>query len=85
MRALVIGFYVYAFYIATYLVKNKSLNFSTGEPYSAGEILTVMVALMTGLSMFLTSFPNIQSIIKAKVIGRIVFDVIDRQPAIQDK
>jgi ATP-binding cassette subfamily B (MDR/TAP) protein 1 len=84
MRALIITFYVYGFYIATILIETEAINDATGNVYSAGELLSVMTSLLTGLSLFLTIFPNIQSFVKAKVIGRIVFDVIDRVPLIKD-
>lgn len=39
---------------------------------------------MTGMMMIFGLNPNIQAIIKAKVVGRLIFDVIDRKPEIRD-
>jgi ABC-type multidrug transport system fused ATPase/permease subunit len=39
---------------------------------------------MTGLMMIFGLTPNIQAVIKARVVGKSIFDVIDRVPEIKD-
>jgi hypothetical protein len=39
---------------------------------------------MTGMLMIFGLTPNIQAIIKARVVGKVIFDVIDRIPEIRD-
>ena len=39
---------------------------------------------MTGMMQLFGLTPNIQALIKAKVVGKTIFDVIDRVPEIKD-
>jgi ABC-type multidrug transport system fused ATPase/permease subunit len=39
---------------------------------------------MTGMLMIFGLTPNIQALIKARVVGKVIFDVIDRVPEIRD-
>jgi hypothetical protein len=48
MRFMYFGSYIYSFWIATQLVKNQVHN-TDGEPYTAGELLVVMISLVTGI------------------------------------
>jgi ABC-type multidrug transport system fused ATPase/permease subunit len=42
------------------------------------------VALITGFISLIAALPNIQAIQSAKLVGKIIFDVIDRVPRIKD-
>ena len=39
---------------------------------------------MMGMMMLFGLTPNIQALVKAKVVGHTIFDVIDRVPEIRD-
>lgn len=47
-------------------------------------MLSVFVALMTGMMNLMGLAPNIQAVVKARSIGKEIFDVIDRVPEIRD-
>ena len=44
-----------------------------------------MIAFITGLVGLIGALPNLQQLIAAKTLGKIVFDVIDRNPTVCDK
>ena len=39
---------------------------------------------MTGMMQIFGLTPNVQALIKARVVGKVIFDVIDRVPEIKD-
>jgi len=51
-------------------IEYKRVNPNTGNVYSVGELLSVFVSLMTGMMMIFGLNPNIQAIIKVKVVGK---------------
>lgn len=79
------GFYTFSFWLATTFIEYQRINPNTGEPYNTGEVLSVLISMFTGIMMFFGISPNIECIIKAKVVGKEVFDVIDRLPLIRDQ
>eukprot|EP00347_Sterkiella_histriomuscorum_P020418 403337881 len=83
-RFAIFGFYCYSLWIASVYIKEEINNPNTGKPYTITDVISVLVGLMTGMTMVFGLNPNIQAIIKAKVVGRMVFDVIDRIPLIND-
>jgi ABC-type multidrug transport system fused ATPase/permease subunit len=83
IRFMIFSFYVYAFWIGTVFIKNEIKNFD-GKPYTTGTILTVLMALITGIITVMSLTPNIQAVFRAKVVGKAIYDVIDREPAIRD-
>lgn len=83
-RFFIFGFYVYSFWIASAYIKDRVNNPKTGNPYTLAELLSVLVSLITGMTMLFGLTPNIQAIIRAKVVGAGIFEVIDRVPAIKD-
>ena len=42
------------------------------------------MSVMIGMTMVFTLTPNIAALVKAKVVGKMVFDVLDRVPLIKD-
>jgi hypothetical protein len=84
LRLCIFGFYVYGFWIGTTFVKKEIINERTGVPYTTGEFLTVFMAIMVGMVNVIGLTPNLQAVVKAKVIGKTIFDVIDRVPEIRD-
>lgn len=84
-KALIFGYYVYSFYIATiYIEKGYKNPCNDYKKYDTGQLLSVFVSFMTGMMQIFGLTPNIQAIIKAKVVGKEIFDVIDRVPEIKD-
>ena len=57
-KLFIFGFYVYAFYIATIFIDKKKDNPSNhNNLYNTGELLSVFVALMTGMMMVFSVLP----------------------------
>lgn len=52
-------FYTYAFLIGSYFVQYKVENSITGEVYTGGDILAVLIALMSGFTTMVAALPNI--------------------------
>jgi hypothetical protein len=52
----------------------------TGKEFDSGIILTVLMGLMMGIMTLMSLTPNIQALVKAKVVGFKIFEVIDRVP-----
>jgi len=84
IRCLMFGFFVYTFYVATLLVENKVDNPNTGEPYTIVEIVAITQSMIMAITQLLACIPNISNISKAQVVGKKVFDIIERQPQIRD-
>ena len=78
-------YYVYSIYIASiYLEKGYGNPSDHYKRYETGTLLTVFISFMTGMLMIFGLTPNIQALIKARVVGKDIFDVIDRVPEIRD-
>lgn len=57
-KLFIFGFYVYSFYIATIYMEKKKENPSNHfKVYNTGELLSVFVALMTGMMMVFSVLP----------------------------
>jgi hypothetical protein len=69
----IFGFYSFALLLATLFVENEVINSLTGEIYTTGDLLTVIVATITGLITSIGVIPNIQYFTKAKVVGALIF------------
>ena len=78
-------FYVYSLYLGSYFVQTERVNSKTGEPYNQKDVLSVLIALITGFVGVIAALPNIQSLLQAKTFGRLVFDVIERTPEIRNR
>lgn len=58
-RFIIFGFYVYTFWIATHYIKKGFNNPNTDLPYSVNDLLCILVAMMTGMSMLFGLNPNV--------------------------
>ena len=47
-------------------------------------MLSVLIALITGFIGLIAALPNVQSLVAAKTLGRLIFDVIERDSAIRN-
>ena len=84
-RMFIFGFYVYSLYLASiFLEKHKTNPSKNYKRYDVGALLSVLISMMAGMIMIFGLSPNIQALIRAKVVGRMIFDVIEREPKIRD-
>jgi hypothetical protein len=84
MKSSVFLFYTYAFLVGSFLIQNQVINNKSEQAYTGSDILTVIVSLITGFMTLISALPSFQNVMAAKVVGRIIFDVIDRVPKIRD-
>ena len=84
MKFAIFAFYAYSFYVGSTLVENKTINSKTGEPYSQKDVLSVLIALITGFVGLIAALPNVQSLMAAKTLGALIFQVIERVPEIRN-
>ena len=84
MKFAIFAFYAYSFFIGSIFVENGTKNTKTGEPYNQKDVLSVLIALITGFVGLIAALPNVQSLVAAKTLGRLIFDVIERQPEIRN-
>jgi len=84
MKFAIFSFYTFAFYVGSLYIEGQKHNSATGQPYTSQDVLAVLIALITGFLSLLAALPHIQGIQAAKMAGRIIFDVIDRQPKVRD-
>jgi ATP-binding cassette subfamily B (MDR/TAP) protein 1 len=76
---------VFSFYIASiYMEKGMKNPCDNYKKYDTGGLLAVLVSFMTGMMQIFGLTPNIQALVQAKVVGKTIFDVIDRVPEIKD-
>lgn len=70
-KFVIFAYYVYSFYIASIYMEKKYTNPSKHyKPYDVGNLLSVLVSFMTGLMMIFGLTPNVQAVMKAKVVGK---------------
>jgi len=84
IRTLIFGFFLYAFYIATIFVEKGVINPNTDKAYTISEIVAVNQALIMSMMQLLSILPNIQNVAKASIVGKKVFDILERMPAISN-
>ena len=82
MKLSVFLYYTYAFFIGSIFVQHRTINGRSGKPYNSEDVLSVLIAFITGFVTLIAALPNIQAIMASKVAGKIIFDVIDREPLI---
>jgi len=83
IRTLIFGFFLYAFYIATHFVENGVINPQSDKPYTAAEVLAVTQCLIIGMMQLLSILPNVQAVSRVSIIGKKVFDILEREPEIR--
>ena len=84
MKFAIFGFYVYSFYVGSFFVENQTINSKTGEPYDQKDVLSVLIALITGFVGLIAALPNVQSLVAARTLGTHIFSVIERVPEIRN-
>jgi len=86
MKCAIFMFYTFAFYVGSLFVLEQRPNSNNEDkPYTAQDVLTVLIALITGFLSLIAALPNIQAVMGAKQVGGEIFSVIDRVPRIMDQ
>ena len=78
-------FYAYSLYVGSYFIYVDKYNSVTGKSYDQKDVLSVVIALITGFVGVIAALPNVQSLMQAKTFGKMVFDVIEKQPEIRNR
>lgn len=66
----IFGYYCYSFYIASIFIEKGFKNPSNDNiVYDVSQLQAVLVSFMTGMMMLFGLAPNMQALIKAKVVG----------------
>lgn len=84
MKFAVFFFYSYAFFIGAHFIEVHKYNEKSGLNYTSEDIITVQISLITGFITLISALAGIQSIMQAKVLGKYIFDIIEREPKIKD-
>jgi len=85
-----IGFIVFIVYnsyalavgYGSYLISNVRVNINKGEPFGAGDVITVLFSIIFGCFSLGQSTPYINSILAANNAARGLFVLLSRQPKI---
>ncbi|CDW72274.1 abc transporter [Stylonychia lemnae] len=80
LKFVIFTFYGINLWIAALYIDEKRINPNTQKHYSVGEIFSIIFCILNCTSMTFQLIPNLQSILKAQLIGKQIFDVIDRKP-----
>lgn len=84
MKLSVFLYYTYAFFIGSIFVQKKFHNSRSNGPYDSEDVLAVLIAFITGFITLVAALPNVQAIMASKFAGKIIFDIIDREPVISN-
>lgn len=84
MKFAIFFFYAYSFFVGSYFIQYEKINSQTGVPYTQKDVLSILIALITGFVGLIAALPNVQAIIAAKTLGKLIFDVIERVPEVRD-
>ena len=75
MKCAIFSFYTFAFYVGSVYIQDKKANPNNdNKPYVAQDVLTVLIALITGFLSLIAALPNIQAVQAAKQVGKGIFD-----------
>ncbi|CDW86275.1 abc transporter [Stylonychia lemnae] len=80
LKFVIFGFYGINLWIATIYIDEKKINPNTGKQYTVGEIFSIIFCVMSCSAMTFQLIPNLQAVLKVKIIGKQIFDVIERKP-----
>lgn len=75
---MIFGYFVFTYYIATVFVEKGIVNPKTGEAYNIEEIVSITQAILMGMGQLTAILPNITNLSKALVVGKKIFDVVER-------
>lgn len=75
-------FYAYAFEMGKICVLHESWKNNKGNPYDGGDVASCMLGVFIGAIVLGTSMPNLRAIVEGRVSGYVIYDTINRVPAI---
>lgn len=59
MKFAIFSFYTFAFYFGTVFISEKRINPRTNKPYTAQDVLTILIALITGFIALIAALPHV--------------------------
>ena len=72
------GFFLYVFYMATFLCEKGLLNPRTNKGHNIEEVIQVIFSIIISLMATMRIIPSINKVSKAQTCGGMVFEVIER-------
>mmetsp|Transcript_44011 Transcript_44011/g.42594 ORF Transcript_44011/g.42594 Transcript_44011/m.42594 type:complete len:119 (+) Transcript_44011:791-1147(+) len=85
MSMMLFSFFSYAFWIGSVLIRDERINPVSDEAYNVKSLLTILVGILLSLTNLVSLSPNVSALLKSLVVGKKIFDVIDRVPEIKDE
>ena len=70
-------------FVGSFFIEKKIYNDNSSTIYSVGDILSSFLSLTIGVYFFSVVFPHIKSINEGKIAGKMVYDIINREPKIK--
>ena len=76
------GMYAYAFLMGSIWVDQEIYNHTYDRVYGAGDSISTFFGVLFGLFALASTGPAFNALAEGKAAGKLAFDVIDRQPSI---
>ena len=76
------GSYSACILYARILITNKEINYTTGEPYSGGDVAKVLICVLSGIFSISGLGPNIQVIKESCIASSDYFTLLTKKPKI---
>ena len=70
--------------MATYFIQKEVVNPITNEAYQISEIVAVNIMMIISIMQVLSLVPNFTAVSYSGTVGRIIFEVIERNPKIRN-
>lgn len=80
--SIIFATYAYAFYMGSIWIEKDIYNNTYKRGYTAGEILSCFFGVVFGMFSMGMATPNIKAVIEGKAAGKMAFDIIEREPKI---
>ena len=80
--ASIFGTYAYSYYMGSVWIEHDFWNHTFHRVYSAGDILSCFFGIVFGMFSVGMATPNLKAVAEGRVAGKMAFDIIDRQPSI---
>ena len=74
--------YAYSFFLGSIWIEKQYYNHALKRNYQAGDVMSCFFGAIFGMFSLGMITPNIKAIEEGKVAGKAVFDIIEREPAI---
>lgn len=70
MKLSVFLYYTYAFFLGSIFIERQIINTRDGSLYDSGDVLSVLIAFITGFITLIAALPNVQALVASKVAGK---------------